>query len=234
MACPCCATADVCLCSDTRTKNCTYTISLSVPEKNYSVSLPMSCSTQPSSVFGYGTVRQTSNFVPSLDPGVQFLFNQNTFFFQQANVSGSIAAFMKDCPQSLNAPLNFPYNIAFASQGCDITADSGSLPGTAFHIIVLLVNRNTTLVGDRNRYHYLYRIFVDPSTNAVSASVAWQGQTGVGSAICFPAPSPQVRCLPCFTNPDSHCGTNEGWLTSGHCPYDITTATPTLTIACPP
>ena len=233
MACPCCAT-DVCLCSDSRTRNCTYTISLSVPEKNYFVSLPITCSSRASNLFGYGTVRQSSNFNPALDPGVQSLFNTNTAFFTQAGVGGSFAALMKDCPQSLNAPLEFPYEIAFASQGCDITADSGSLPGTAFHIIVLMVNYNSVLVGDRNRYHYLYRITVDPSTNAVSASVAWHGQTGVRSTICFPAPSPQVRCLPCFTTPDSHCGTNEGWEGSGHCPYDITTVTPTLTIACPP
>lgn len=236
MACPCCVT-DVCLCGDERTKNCTYTISLSVPEKGYSVSLPMSCSTTLSEVFGYGPVRQPSVVsIPTLDPGTQSLFIQFTSIGSSASVGGQVRAFMGDCPQALSEPLSFPYNISFASQECDMTADSGGLPGTGFHIIVELHNINSTLVGNRNRYHYLYRISVDPSTNAVTASVVWQGQTGVRAAICTPLypPDPMLRCLPCYANPDAICGSNEGWVGSGHCPYDITTVTPTLTIACPP
>lgn len=237
MACPCCATADVCLCRDARTVNCTYTISLSVPEKSYSVSLPMSCSTQPSNVFGYGAVRQPDvAIIPTLDPGTQSLYSTSTDFGQGANVGGSIRAFLKDCAQSLSASFDYPYNVGFASQGCDITADSGSLPGESFHIVVELHNRNSVLVGNRNRYHYLYRISVNPNTNAVTASVAWQGQTGVRANICTPLypPDPKIRCLPCYANPDAICGSNLGWVGSGHCPYDITTVTPTLTIACPP
>ena len=240
MACPCCVATSECLCSDNRTKNCTYTIGLSVPGKNYSVSLPMSCSITPSNVSGYGSVRQPFvqqfSAIPSLDPGVQSLFIQFTSIGSSVNVGGRVSAYLRDCPQALSEPLSFPYNIGSASQGCDITADSGSLPGTAFHIIVELHNINSTLVGNRNRYHYLYRISVDPNTNAVTASVAWQGQTGLRADICAPLypPDPMVRCLPCYANTDAICGSNEGWVGSGHCPYDITTVTPTLTIACPP
>lgn len=236
MACPCCVT-DVCLCADDRTKNCTYTIALSVPAKGYSVSLPMSCSTTPSDVFGYGSVRLPSVLViPTLDPGVQSSFIQFTSIGSSVNVGGQVRAFLRNCPQTLSAPLDFPYNIGFASQGCDTANDSGSLPGTAFHIIVELHNINSTLVGNRNRYHYLYRISVDPNTNAVTSSVAWQGDTGLRAAICAPLypPDPTLRCLPCYASTDSICGSNEGWVGSGHCPQDITAVTPTLTIACPP
>lgn len=240
MACPCCVATNECLCSDNRTRNCTYTIGLSVPGKNYSVSLPMSCSITPSNVSGYGSVRQPFvqqfSAIPSLDPGIQSLFIQFTSIGSSASVGGQVRAFMGDCPQALSTPLSFPYNISFASQECDMTADSGGLPGTGFHIIVELHNINSTLVGNRNRYHYLYRISVDPGTNAVTASVVWQGQTGLRATICTPLypPDPMLRCLPCYANTDAICGSNLGWVGSGHCPYDITTVTPTLTIACPP
>lgn len=234
MACPCCAT-DVCLCSDDRTKNCTYTISLSVPEKNYSVSLPMSCSEPLRTVPGVGLVRLPNiPIIPILDPGVQFLL-QGLETVLTVNVGGDVLAYFSDCPGLLNRPLNFPYNIGFASQSCDTTADNGALSGAKFHITVVLHNRNGPGVFNQNRYHYLYRIFVDPNSNAVGSAVVWQGQTGLGSELCAPfGPTPPVRCLPCYANRSSFCGTNEGFTGEGHCPYDITTVTPTLTIACPP
>lgn len=237
MACPCCVQQQSCFCSDPRTQNCTVTASISVPDKNYSVSRTLSCNSPIDFAEGYGSARFAQN-IPMLDPGIQFFgsdFISGNFF----SVGGAWSFIMYDCPIGLRSVPDAQFFIRYADQGgCEADQDSGDLPQASFHFFIQLRNRNNVAQFFWNSYAYCYRVDVNPTTSEVTASIVWQGYNWIGSQICGDAAGnrfgPFTRCLPCYFNNRSFCGVQNNDFGAGHCPADITGVAPTLTIACPP
>jgi hypothetical protein len=230
MACPCCV-PQTCFCSDPRTKNCTVTVSISVPEKQYAASASLSCS-------GARTVSTTPAgqfpvVIPRLDPGEQFFGDPSGFGFSTIfPVGGGWSFSMSDCPQSLSNASTFPSLVNYASQGCNPALDNGDVPALLFHFYLQLVNENNVSQNRFNRYAYFYSRVIDPVTSAVTLSTVWQGHNGVAYQ-CDPGGA-AVRCVPCFFDTLDYCNVPNNNVGAGHCPSDITSATPTVTIACPP